>query len=433
MRRRQGFTLVELLVSMALIIFIMSILSEAFAKGMDTFRSLKALGDLQDKLRTTANVLRRDLAADHFQGKARMSDANFWHKGPPEEGFFRVIHGSPVSTTNPAAPYYFEGQDTSGIPTFRASDQSLHFTVKYRGDQRDSFLLAGVPAGSPLLLPMTAPLDTFGSDSRFQDTNNVFNYAWAEVAYFLLPSVDATGTVETTDGTIRRYTLYRRQKVAVPDNSVIAANVPQAQLTSYLESSCYANPDGNGSLYFNSPSHLTMPVRRLLNGARTAAGPLAGQTSSAYPTLQQEGAAQALQGADVLMTDVISFDVRLLIIDPVTGQPTTNVVTNGVPSTSFIDLNDARLQQFSMGNPAFSANGGVRVYDTWSKARDNIYDYTGWVTQKTPTTIPIYRYQTTANGITTNHLIRVLAVQVTIRAWDVRTNQTRQVTIVQDL
>ena len=47
MRRRQGFTIVELLVAMALIVLIMSIISEAFVEGLGTFRELKGIGDLQ--------------------------------------------------------------------------------------------------------------------------------------------------------------------------------------------------------------------------------------------------------------------------------------------------------------------------------------------------------------------------------------------------
>ena len=73
MRQRRAFTLVEMLVAMALIIFIMAILSEAFVAGLETFRQLKAIGDMQEKLRSVATVLRRDLAAEHFATGQRMS------------------------------------------------------------------------------------------------------------------------------------------------------------------------------------------------------------------------------------------------------------------------------------------------------------------------------------------------------------------------
>src|SRR3954471_20148292 len=95
MRRRQGFTLVELMVAMALIVFIMAILAQAFGAASKTFRDLKGAGDLAERLRAINTMLRRDLAADHFEGKKRLSDPNFWSQGPPREGFFRLFQGGP--------------------------------------------------------------------------------------------------------------------------------------------------------------------------------------------------------------------------------------------------------------------------------------------------------------------------------------------------
>ncbi|MFM7148574.1 MAG: PilW family protein, partial [Gemmataceae bacterium] len=92
--RRSGFTIVELMVSMALIIFVMYVLAEAFAAGSKAFRDLKAVADLNTRLRTANNLLRRYLAADHFEGRKRLSDPDFWIDGPPKEGFFRIWQGS---------------------------------------------------------------------------------------------------------------------------------------------------------------------------------------------------------------------------------------------------------------------------------------------------------------------------------------------------
>jgi len=58
MSRRIGFTLIEVLVAMALTMFIMVILSQCFVQGLETFRVLKAIGDMQERLRTASNVLR---------------------------------------------------------------------------------------------------------------------------------------------------------------------------------------------------------------------------------------------------------------------------------------------------------------------------------------------------------------------------------------
>src|SRR5687767_6919761 len=109
LRRRAAFTITELLVAMALIIFIMYILAEAFSAGSTAFRNLKAIGDMNEKLRTTGTLLRRHLERDHFEDKKRVSDPDFWKDGPPRAGFLRLYNGSPLVANDPSKPYYYEG------------------------------------------------------------------------------------------------------------------------------------------------------------------------------------------------------------------------------------------------------------------------------------------------------------------------------------
>src|SRR5581483_5804156 len=106
MRRRSAFTITELLVAMALIVFIMAILSTAFSEGMRTFRALKSIGDMNARMRTATRLLQTDLEADHFEHRRRLSDANFWTIGPPREGFVRIWQGSALGA--PGAPYALE-------------------------------------------------------------------------------------------------------------------------------------------------------------------------------------------------------------------------------------------------------------------------------------------------------------------------------------
>ena len=47
MRKRQGFTIVELLVAMALTLFTMAILSQAFVTSLEVFSQLKGIGDME--------------------------------------------------------------------------------------------------------------------------------------------------------------------------------------------------------------------------------------------------------------------------------------------------------------------------------------------------------------------------------------------------
>jgi hypothetical protein len=46
------------------------------------FRSLKAIGDINERLRSATTILRRALAADHFEGKGRLSDIDFLRDWP---------------------------------------------------------------------------------------------------------------------------------------------------------------------------------------------------------------------------------------------------------------------------------------------------------------------------------------------------------------
>ena len=64
-RQRQGFTIVEMLVAMALTIFIMVILSEAFVAGLETFRQLKAIGDMSETLHIQSTIVTFDLMEIH--------------------------------------------------------------------------------------------------------------------------------------------------------------------------------------------------------------------------------------------------------------------------------------------------------------------------------------------------------------------------------
>ena len=72
---RSGFTLVELLVAMSLIIFIMSILAEAFSGGLHAFRNLKGIGDLDERLRTEVVTLRRAVEVTDRQAAEFIEDS----------------------------------------------------------------------------------------------------------------------------------------------------------------------------------------------------------------------------------------------------------------------------------------------------------------------------------------------------------------------
>jgi hypothetical protein len=117
-------------------------------------------------------------------------------------------------------------------------------------------------------------------------------------------------------------------------------------------------------------------------------------------------------GSDLIVNDVVSFDAQVLV--------------PGIYAFDFINLPPipapTGAQPFQ--NTAYT---GMRVFDTWrQEATPNNapFDYTNW--NQTPATggsdaATIFPLPATIVGI-----------QVTLRIWDVRTQKTRQITIIQD-
>ncbi len=65
------------------------------------------------------------------------------------------------------------------------------------------------------------------------------------------------------------------------------------------------------------------------------------------------------------------------------------------------------------------------VFDTWSSVKDSLQDYSQWNVNGTATSMPLWL------GSLIPPAPNILAIQISIRIWDSKTNQTRQVTIVQ--
>jgi type II secretory pathway pseudopilin PulG len=414
---RGAFTLVELLVAAALIVFMMAVLSHVLVSATKSFRDLKAAGDLTERLRSVSGQLRSDLNADHFEGKKRLSDPTFWDGGPPRQGFFRVYHGTRSRGTGSPAANVREGRDQDGLWSYRSTDHQLHFTVKRRGNQEGEFFTAGVPAGSPLLSPsLGLPEARFQSDSAYR-------WQWAEVAWFLRPAVNSEGVPDTANGT-PLYSLHRRQRLAVPDNTLVTPRQPSSAAGSYLELSCGSDPLDRNLLYFNNPADLTAPGRRFgtgLDGLPVVTLPGGGLS---YPVLAEQTAEADLRGADLALTDVISFDVRLLLAADGVYAGASD------PANPFVDLYDTSVAVYDNGNPVLWRANGPRAFDTWSGAASTVagLDYSAWGTAGGLKSIPMWK-ASPADRRPRGPITR--ALQITIRVWDVKTSLTRQVTIVQ--
>jgi prepilin-type N-terminal cleavage/methylation domain-containing protein len=415
MRRRQGFTLVELLVAMALIIMIMMILSEVFAEAVRNFNTLKSIGDMDDRLRGVITLLRRDLQADHFEGRRRTSDGMFYNtehsQGVPQDGFFRILKGAIPNSDQ-------EGMDDYGNASRRTQYDVLHFTIKLRGNQLKDFNQASI-AGSPLVGQRTTYFDQ-PSDARYNSSNpNIYSCQWAEVAYFLMPN-GSKATSLSPAGSTDLYNLYRCQYVVVADNTAQGLNQPYSAPggslpPSLYEVSCVSTSSG---VYFFTPNDLSngpndpadkpaysrkfvanQPRRRAFQwpgfpenkggwGAR-------GQFDPTNP---------AVWAATLVCTDVLSFDVQNFW----TGQPYSNGLA--VATTGGGVAGSA---------PAFGGDLPPGFVDR----QDN--QVGGYESIEEPN-FTLYTNQST----TWRHL---LGVRIIVRIWDQKSAMSRQMTMIQDL
>src|SRR4051794_37836162 len=140
---RVAFTITELLVAMALIVFLMSIISAAFGAASKAFRDLKSAGDMAAKLRAIMSLLKRDLAARHLDNPPRRLGDGTWFSAmqPTSQGFFRIWqdgqpnYDPPLSPPPPALATSLPSSDT----TVTNAGTRLHFTSKLSGWEPGDF------------------------------------------------------------------------------------------------------------------------------------------------------------------------------------------------------------------------------------------------------------------------------------------------------
>jgi prepilin-type N-terminal cleavage/methylation domain-containing protein len=318
MRKRQGFTLVELMVAMALTIFIMLILTQAFVTAIDTFVGLKGIGDMQENLRAGANALRYDLSQAHLEGDRRMSDPNLKNV-PPTEGFLRVYQPTPQAAFGTTGSYIYvaEGTDLNpnGPSAARATNHVLHFASRLKGNQQQSFYSTAVtdptntfftiktmfnmdPAVNRLL-PADATLTTYPAPPNAG--TGIFRSQWAEIAYYLVQIGTTDEPLNTAGAGTPIYGLYRAQFVLVTDSTALNTNykgfAAGNTMTGFIGMAC--NPVGN-DLVFITPNDVA-------NGTRVF-DPTNPPTSVAALSSTRVGLASSL-----VVPNVLSFQVQGLV------------------------------------------------------------------------------------------------------------------------
>jgi hypothetical protein len=150
-----------------------------------------------------------------------------------------------------------------------------------------------------------------------------------------------------------------------------------------------------------------------------------------------------LTATDLVLTDVTDFSVKLLWEPtPIDGKmPAIQGPQPLDPPSSTTANPDFPFDRVPLP-PSNANNGwntGQRIFDTWSQRKPvglgpgQIDDYG---TPTTPGGPPPWNKFYATGGADNKSIpikIRVRAVQIQLRIWDVKSQQTRQVTIIQDV
>lgn len=423
---RNAFTLVELMVAMALIILMLSIMSQAFVIATGVMQGLKEVADMQEKIRPAITLLQRDLGANHFEGSKKLSDPEFWDNGPPKEGYFMLWQDK----ANDVA------EGTINNVTFSQSaalaNHMLAFTVKLPGKSPNDFFDSsfGASFGNIFFNGAGTPLGMTDSNiRRFESNANLIHSDWAEVAYFLGPhNAGATPVADgNTDGknnppSLPYFNLYRQQKLVLPSFNISGVTLPVATAAIKEEISCETS---TGT--FNKPSDLTVPWKRMGNRSLNHLGNRVGPLFSEFVNPSSK------VNTDIIATNVISFDVKLLTDLRYDYEDLTTILSQSSYSAY------PPVSNYAIAN----GNAAIRVFDTWTTDQGNAansipkYDFGFWnnITGK---------WQPSGNTAGNNSLIQVWnvtnntglnikAVQISLRIWDQKSNTAKMFVIVQKL
>jgi type II secretory pathway pseudopilin PulG len=473
--RRTGFTIVELLVAAALSMVIMLIIGMAFQKMTDTFRTLRSVSQMQERLKSAHMVLKRDLEADHFAGLpnnpaaggggTKLSQQRLDQDGwvPTTDGFFCIMQGTNPSNGN--LPFIFDnpndpsGAASDGLPSTRAVTHSLHFTALLKPDpliatipHEEDFFYANAPngAGGTPNLAGQSPVDFW------RPSNTVFSSRWAEVMYFLVPN-GATANGEPL------FALYRRQRLlldgttstpsqapntAVPWNAGLEALYPNISWGPNPQSPVGAQP-GQGPRV-NRTSDIPVIANRMpvINPAIPSPFPQPNGYGNIWRSYNLGQLNAAFTGDDILLTDVLSFEVKVNWTDTQTinggaSEDFENFNKYQGPATNpdwpfaYLPIpnqnNPPRNPQYVSGvSPNFSDSVyPMRTFDTWSTYDGGNVNWNKAVGNQGQGQALGYNFPPGPNLPPLR--IRVNSLQIRIRVWDQAGQTARQMTIVEDM
>ncbi|HTK77426.1 MAG TPA: hypothetical protein VL371_19335, partial [Gemmataceae bacterium] len=265
------------------------------------------------------------------------------------------------------------------------------------------------------------------------------------------------------------YALYRRVKLLYdPAPGTVPPVVAAPGDPNFAGLSFWRRPSGgNARAELNTPSTVTAPIRRFGTNQNQSTGlqvygALAGDTSLA-PSKDVYGPASDVAGTDLLLANVTDFEIKAQWDIPKAADLAVFAPFYAALGTSLAAVD----YPFDVPQSPNPHQGSFRVFDTWSSQEDTTgstpeYSYGRPIINNASGTRVLQtgpgpnrqtgRYDANNRNLANwnaGHLVthvnknlqqesmplrvRIKAVQIKIRIWDQKSQQSRQITLVQDL
>ena len=413
-KRFSGFTIVELLVSLGLVIFIMSLVSTIFVIATKSFRDMKAAGDLSEQLRSAGQLIRGMVKATHFTDNVQPSDEKFWQAWDSSgAGSYYSKSGTPPLYTDaqfkdpsntfgrkgylrldqlaqPVDPFMGGSLDFDSIRVLTGnalSDQRLSMTVLQNGSTPSDLFSAYYPDGLPnpgfpgTRLPGTnCPAFLTNIEHKYFESAQLVRRPNAEVAFFLAPpdlfDAPKTGLISGDATNLPLYSLHMKTWLLKESTDSGGGPAPQLSIPP-------PPPIGLGGTAWNDLASVGVLFNR------------------APMELIQTKLESRFNTNTLILRNVLSFEVQML--DNV-GNPIFLGV-NGFFDTS-AEPNWTKFTPM-MGPATYSNKAGSWVANQWQN-------------------------QPAGNGASLTPL-KIFALKIILRVYDPDNEITRQMTIIEPL
>lgn len=406
---RRAFTLTEMLVAAALTLFVMGLIATAYRAGLDTYTKLRVATGLSERLRTASDVIRNDLAQEHFGGPfvpgfsgPRLSDQRLDRLGwvPPRQGYFMVYQGQNST---------LEGVDNDGLSHTYADGTAKHilaFTSRRPAGPPESLYCAKAPTAIA-----NHSINPFLSPDRFYSR-------WAEITYFLEPNGD---TIQP--GNTPLYSLRRRERLLAPG--------PDVTFTMPTNANEVVAQFPNLALIPTSPIN---PTQVTLIGSESIARRDRRFTNisvnSPLPEVRFFGTQTSPldTGDDILIPDVISFEVKLTWLNDSTtwssvySPPLSEIFIPGLQT----DYPFSILPQTTLN----TSLAGQRIFDTYYRA--SVLELGGLLYGNEELDWENRNQMIIPSNKLPPVRINVRGVQIKLRVWDYKAKMARQLTLIVD-